>query len=69
MLFFMCAVNELFFLALYVLYFTAGPVIPGIQMGAVAVIVLISAPVMIVKQMLSIIQFKNASKVLVARGT
>lgn len=52
-LFFMCAGNEAFYAALYLLYFTEGPTIIGISLFRV--ILFISAPVAIVKSCISLL--------------
>ncbi|CRK91541.1 CLUMA_CG005200, isoform A [Clunio marinus] len=50
---FMCLFNELFYAALYLLYFTPGPTFLGISLFKL--IALVSAPVAIVKTLISII--------------
>lgn len=52
-LFFMCAGNEAFYAALYLLHFTEGPILAGISLFRA--ILMISAPVALVKTILSLI--------------
>ncbi|KAG6461443.1 hypothetical protein O3G_MSEX012641 [Manduca sexta] len=52
-LFFMCAGNEAFYAALYVMYFYTGPVVLG--MGLFKLIALISMPVAVVKAGISVL--------------
>ncbi|XP_034827496.1 CDP-diacylglycerol--inositol 3-phosphatidyltransferase [Maniola hyperantus] len=52
-LFFMCAGNEAFYAALYVMYFYTGPVVMGI--GLFKLIALISMPVAVVKAGISVL--------------
>ncbi|XP_051160856.1 CDP-diacylglycerol--inositol 3-phosphatidyltransferase [Leptopilina boulardi] len=52
-LFFMCAGNEAFYAALYLLHFTEGPILAGISLFRA--ILLLSAPVALVKTILSLI--------------
>ncbi|XP_069691417.1 CDP-diacylglycerol--inositol 3-phosphatidyltransferase isoform X3 [Periplaneta americana] len=60
LLFFMCAGNEAFYAALYLLYFTEGPVVAGV--GIFRVVCYISAPVAIVKAMISLLHGYVACK-------
>uniref|UniRef100_A0A2A4K946 CDP-diacylglycerol--inositol 3-phosphatidyltransferase n=1 Tax=Heliothis virescens TaxID=7102 RepID=A0A2A4K946_HELVI len=53
-LFFMCAGNEAFYAALYVMYFYTGPTVLGV--GLYKLIAIISAPVAIVKAGISVLQ-------------
>ncbi|RWR99672.1 CDP-diacylglycerol--inositol 3-phosphatidyltransferase-like isoform X2 [Dinothrombium tinctorium] len=54
-LFFMCAGNELFYCALYLLHFTDGPFVPLVNQGLFKMLALISAPIAIVKLIISLI--------------
>lgn len=58
-LFFMCAGNELFFSMLYVLNFTEGFLVSGV--GIVRILMYASAPVMLVKSLISIVHLIEAS--------
>jgi len=55
-LFFMCAGNELFYSSLYFLHFTNGPYIPLLKIHLIPFIVWISAPIAIVKTLISLLQ-------------
>lgn len=61
-LFFMCAANELFFMALYLVHFTPGPAFTllGHTHGAWVWMGLISFPFCAIKQVLNVIQMINA---------
>ncbi|CAG9770106.1 unnamed protein product [Ceutorhynchus assimilis] len=59
-LFIMCAGNEAFFAALYLLYFTEGPIIIGLSLFRV--ILYLSAPIMIGKTFISLLHCVVASK-------
>ncbi|EFA05079.1 CDP-diacylglycerol--inositol 3-phosphatidyltransferase [Tribolium castaneum] len=59
-LFWMCAGNEAFYAALYLLYFTQGPTIIGISLFKI--IIYLSAPVAIVKSGISLLHLVVASK-------
>lgn len=50
---FMCLFNELFYAALYLLYFTPGPIILGVS--TIKLLAIVSAPVAIVKTLISVI--------------
>lgn len=52
-LFIMCSGNELFYAALYLLYFTEGPILAGI--GLYRLLMYLSAPVAIVKSLISVL--------------
>lgn len=60
-LFFMCAGNELFFSMLYLLNFTEGPTLPLVQMSMFKFLVYASAPIMVVKSLISFIHLIDAS--------
>lgn len=66
-LFLMCAGNELFFGSLYILHFTEGPMIPGLDIGFWRIVLYISTPVSFVKNCISVIQMVDACKELAAR--
>jgi CDP-diacylglycerol--inositol 3-phosphatidyltransferase len=55
-LFIMCAGNELFYAALYLLHFTEGPLVPVLKMGFFRLLVKISAPIALVKTLISVLQ-------------
>jgi len=63
-LFFMCAGNELFFSMLYVLNFTEGFLVSGV--GIVRILMYASAPVMLVKSLISIVHLIEASIMIAA---
>ncbi|CAG9559295.1 unnamed protein product [Danaus chrysippus] len=52
-LFFMCAGNEMFYAALYVMYFYTGPIVFGI--GLFKLLALISMPIAVVKAAISVL--------------
>jgi CDP-diacylglycerol--inositol 3-phosphatidyltransferase len=56
---FMCLFNELFYAALYLLYFTPGPMILGVS--SIKLLATVSAPVAIVKTLISVIHGVVAS--------
>ncbi|CAG9791357.1 unnamed protein product [Diatraea saccharalis] len=58
-LFFMCAGNEAFYAALYVMYFYTGPTVLG--MGLYKLIALVCLPVAVVKTMITILHMGVAS--------
>jgi len=61
-LFFMCAGNELFFSMLYVLNFTEGFLVLGV--GIVRILMYASAPVMLVKSLISLVHLIEASVII-----
>lgn len=66
-LFSMCAGNELFFAALYLLYFSEGPNFGGYSLFRSVVIV--CAPVMVLKSVISVVQLLAAAKNIVIVDT
>jgi len=60
-LFFMCAMNEIFFCSLYLLYFTEGFTVPGFDIGVWRVLMWGSAPFMALKTGISLIHMGDAS--------
>jgi len=60
-LFTMCAGNELFFSMLYLLNFTEGYIIPILNLSCIRLILWISAPIMILKSLISFIHLIDAS--------
>jgi len=66
-LFWMCAGNELFFIALFIISRDKGPlVIPQLNIHAFEILALVSFPVCFLKQVINVIQFKNAANHLVS---
>lgn len=59
-LFIMCAGNEAFFAALYLLYFTEGPIVFGLSLFRI--VLYLSAPIMLVKTLISLLHCVVASK-------
>ncbi|XP_018572854.1 CDP-diacylglycerol--inositol 3-phosphatidyltransferase [Anoplophora glabripennis] len=59
-LFFMCAGNEAFYASLYLLYFTEGPIVVGLSLFRI--ILYLSAPICIVKTLISLLHCIVASK-------
>ncbi|ENN73996.1 CDP-diacylglycerol--inositol 3-phosphatidyltransferase isoform X1 [Dendroctonus ponderosae] len=59
-LFFMCAGNEAFYASLYLLYFTPGPIVFGISLFKI--ILYLTAPIMLVKTLISLLHCLVASK-------
>ncbi|KAL1501969.1 hypothetical protein ABEB36_007188 [Hypothenemus hampei] len=59
-LFIMCAGNEAFFAALYLLYFTPGPIVLGLSLFKI--ILYLSAPIMLIKTGISLLHCVVASK-------
>jgi len=66
-LFSMCAGNELFFAALYLLYFSEGPNFGGY--GFFRSVVICCAPVMVLKSVISVVQLLAAAKNIVIVDT
>lgn len=62
-LFLVCAFNEIFYVALYLLHFDYF-YIPGTSIDASLVLVVVSAPVWMFKQVCNVIQLVNASEIL-----
>jgi CDP-diacylglycerol--inositol 3-phosphatidyltransferase len=61
-LFFMCAMTEVFFCSLYLMYFTEGPqIIPGSSIGLYRIFCYLSAPVAAVKTIISGIHLLDAA--------
>ncbi|XP_059809286.1 CDP-diacylglycerol--inositol 3-phosphatidyltransferase [Hypanus sabinus] len=61
-LFLMCAGNELFYLLLYVLYFTEGPTVVGLALGWVRLLVWFTAPVSVTKTLINLVQMVSAAQ-------
>lgn len=59
-LFSMCAGNEIFFSVSYLLYFSSGPMISGLSIFTI--LWYITAPVMVIKSVISLIQLVAAAK-------
>eukprot|EP01134_Creolimax_fragrantissima_P006236 CFRG6236T1 len=60
-LFTMCAANDGFFVCLYAIWFSEGPVVPGLDMGVYRVLLCLSAPLCALKQILNVIQLVQAT--------
>jgi len=61
-LFFMCAGNEGFYVTLYLLHWTYGPIIPIIRVGLFQVIAVILLPIAVVKTAISLVHLVSASQ-------
>jgi len=59
-LFLFCAANEAFYGGLYLLYFTEGVYVPFLGMGLIRAITYVSAPISILKSVISVIQMSAA---------
>ncbi|CAM1320752.1 CDIPT (predicted) [Pycnogonum litorale] len=64
-LFTMCAGNEIFYLTTYLVYFTSGPIIPLLGVGLFKLLVVVSAPIALVKSLISVLQLVVACQNLV----
>ena len=65
----MCAGNELFFMALYFLYFSYGPTVftmNNVPVGLWSLLLYISFPIFFVKQLISALHLVTASQDVVA---
>ncbi|CAK8698038.1 unnamed protein product [Clavelina lepadiformis] len=60
-LFIMCAGNEMFYSMLYLVHFTEGPLIPILGISLVRTLLYVSAPIMAVKTLISLIHLVDAS--------
>lgn len=61
-LFIMCSGNELFFSMLYLLHFTEGPLVPGLDIGLIRAVLYASLPIMLIKALISLIHLVDASR-------
>lgn len=61
-LFFMCAGNELFYSMMYLKYFTFGPIVPVLDVGLFSLLVVVCAPIALVKTVITLLHLILASK-------
>uniref|UniRef100_UPI00358EC774 CDP-diacylglycerol--inositol 3-phosphatidyltransferase isoform X2 n=1 Tax=Myxine glutinosa TaxID=7769 RepID=UPI00358EC774 len=61
LLFLMCAGNELFYSCLFLNYHYSGPIVPGLRMGLLPLLVVVFAPVAVLKAVITLMQLLAAS--------